>query len=239
MNIAKVYFRSLIVMGLLLLGFTENMQAQDTPFVIMSNGNYLAHVKDGSNYVLQNATSFDPTTCLWYSGPTHNPTGYTHNYYFEDDEHNLRFLAAPLTANGTLSLSASLPSQSLLRNTDQIYYFYNWDKETDLSGVPEGGGIARGHQHSDATSAGDCSFSWGGDYGVNECWQVYWIEYSGGVWKLTEDTYYSIYQPNSTTPQIPNAGKYRKVTVTEHELAMSNESKAARPLRMALEVPFI
>ena len=230
MNIAKVYFRSLIVMGLLLLGFTESTLAQDTPFVIMSNDNYLAHVKNGSDYELQNATSFNPTTCLWYSGPTHNATGYTHNYYFEDDEHNLRFLAAPLASNGTLSLSASLPSQSLLRNTDQIYYFYNWDPEEYLQGVPEGGGIARGHQHQGVSTADDCDYSWGGDYGKNECWQVYWIEYSGGVWKLTQDTYYSIYQPNSTTPLVPNAGKYRKVTVTEHELVVSNESNGLQDL---------
>lgn len=230
MNIAKLYFRSLIVLSLLFLGLAGNMHAQDTPFVIVSNGNYLAHVKSGGDYVLQNATSFDPTTCLWYSGPTHNATGYTHNYYFEDDEHNLRFLSAPLASNGTLSLSESLPSQSLLRNTDQIYYFYNWDKETDLNGVPEGGGVARGHQHQGVSTAGDCTYSWGGDYGVNECWQVYWIEYSGGVWKLTEDSYYSIYQPNSTTPLVPNTGKYRKVTVTEHELVVSNESNGLQDL---------
>ena len=70
------------------------MAQNDTPFVIKKGGNYLAHVKVGENYVLQNAESFNPATCLWYSGPTYNPTGYTHNYYFEDDAHNLRFLAA-------------------------------------------------------------------------------------------------------------------------------------------------
>ena len=226
MNIAKLYFRSLIVLSLLFLGLAGNMHAQDTPFVIVSNGNYLAHVKSGGDYVLQNASSFDPTTCLWYSGPTYNGSGYTHNYYFEDDAHNLRFLAAPLQAGGSLSLSESLPSQSMLRNTDQIYYFYNWDDDIDLNGVPEGGGVARGHQHTDATTLGECSFSWGGDYGVNECWEVYWVIFDGSTWKLTSDTYYSIYKPapNSSTLQVPNAGHFRMVTVNEHEVAVSNES---------------
>ena len=226
MNIAKLYFRSLIVLSLLFLGLAGNMHAQDTPFVIVNNGNYLAHVKSGGDYVLQNASSFDPTTCLWYSGPTYNGSGYTHNYYFEDDAHNLRFLAAPLQAGGSLSLSESLPSQSMLRNTDQIYYFYNWDDDIDLNGVPEGGGVARGHQHTDATTLGECSFSWGGEYGVDECWQVYWVIFDGSTWKLTSDSYYSIYQPapNSSTLLVPNAGHFRMVTVNEHELAVSNET---------------
>lgn len=180
----------------------------DSPFVIKKGDNYLAHVKDGGDYVLQTASTFNPATCLWYSGPTYNPTGYAHNYYFEDDEHNLRFLAAPLQPEGTLSLSSSLPSVSMLRNTDQIYYFYNWDPETYLSGVPEGGGIAKGHRYyvteGDCPSQGATSASWSS----NQCWEVYWIENEGNNWKMSSPSSYNI---------TANAARYRKVTVTEHE----------------------
>ena len=193
------------------------MAQNDTPFVIKKGGNYLAHVKVGENYVLQNAESFNPATCLWYSGPTYNPTGYTHNYYFEDDAHNLRFLAAPLCPNNTLSLSSSLPSVSMLRNTDQVYYFYNWDPESSLNGVPEGGGVAKGHRyyvnteeecHACGTPPGATWYETNPINHTYQCWEVYWIEYSGSEWKLSSTSSYNI-----TT----NGARYRKVTITEHE----------------------
>ena len=210
--------RRLAVGCLLLFFMCGSMMAQnDTPFVIKKGDNYLSHVKIEEEYVLQSASTFNPSTCLWYSGPTYNPTGYTHNYYFEDDAHNLRFLAAPLEPNGELSLSASLPSVSLLRNTDQVYYFYNWDPETHLNGVPEGGGVARGKRyyvntaeecHACGTPPGATWYETNTTNHTYQCWEVYWIEYSGSEWKLSNTSSYNI-----TT----NAARYRKVTVTEHE----------------------
>lgn len=210
--------RRLAVGCLLLFFMCGSMMAQnDTPFVIKKGDNYLAHVKIEEEYVLQSANTFNPSTCLWYSGPTYNPTGYTHNYYFEDDAHNLRFLAAPLYPDTTLSLSNSLPSVSMLRNTDQVYYFYNWDPETELNGVPEGGGVAKGHRyyvntaeecHACGTPPGATWYETNTTNHTYQCWEVYWIEYSGSEWKLSNTSSYNI-----TT----NAARYRKVTVTEHE----------------------
>ena len=208
--------RKLAVCGLLLFAFAGNAAAQnDSPFVIKKDGNYLAHVKIGEQYSLQTASTFNPSTCLWYSGPDYNPTGYTHNYYFEDDAHNLRFLAAPLEPNGVLSLSASLPSVSLLRNTDQVYYFYNWDPETHLNGVPEGGGVARGKRYY-VNTQDDCEACGHGatwhetdtENHTFQCWEVYWIENNGTEWKLSSASSYNI---------TPNGAHYRKVTITEHE----------------------
>lgn len=208
--------RKLAACCLLLFAFAGNAAAQnDSPFVIKKDGNYLAHVKIGEQYNLQTASTFNPATCLWYSGPDYNPTGYTHNYYFEDDAHNLRFLAAPLEPNGELSLSASLPSVSLLRNTDQVYYFYNWDPETHLSGVPEGGGVARGHRYY-VNSQAECQAcgygaTWYETDATNhtfQCWEVYWIEYKDSQWKLSSASSYNI---------TDYSAHYRKVTITEHE----------------------
>jgi len=197
---------------LLLFFLAGNALAQnDSPFVIKKGDNYLAHVKEGGNYVVRNAVSFNPATCLWYSGPDHNPTGYTHNYYFEDDEGELRFLAAPLQPNATLSLSNSLPSVSMLRNTDQIYYFYNWDPEIHLNGIPEGGGVAKGHRYyvDNSEQCTACGGNWAQQTnGTFQCWKVYWIENVGTNWKLSSVSQYNI---------TANGARYRKVTITEHE----------------------
>ena len=214
--------RKLAACCLLLFAFAGNAAAQyDSPFVIKKDGNYLAHVgtyvpeNDTTIWNLQNDTAFNPATCLWYSGPDYNPTGYTHNYYFEDDAHNLRFLAAPLEPEGELSLSASLPSVSLLRNTDQVYYFYNWDPETHLNGVPEGGGVARGKRYYVDTEAECVACGHGATWHETDtenhtfqCWEVYWIENVGNEWKLSSASSYNI---------TPNGAHYRKVTITEHE----------------------
>ena len=204
-----------MALGCLLLfaSFGSLVAQNDSPFVIKNGDNYLAHVKVGDEWVLQNASTFNPATCLWYSGPDYNPTGYTHNYYFEDDAHNLRFLAAPLEPNGALSLSASLPSVSLLRNDEQVYYFYNWDPETYLSGIPEGGGVARGKRYYVSTEE-ECEACGHGAtwYETNpetfQCWEVYWIENVGNAWKLSPTSSYNI---------TSDAAHYRKVTITEHE----------------------
>lgn len=170
---------------------------------------YLAHVFNTTTneWELQVATSFSPD-CIWYSGTQFNPDGTNHNYYFFDGE-NYRFLAAPLQANGELSLSSSTPATSLLRNTEQIYYFHRWDNDGN------GAGVARGKQHVGKTEF-NCDYSWGD----GQCWEVYWLEYdqANNKWKLTDDFYYSI-NPNPATPDdypVPNAARYRSVTTTEH-----------------------
>ena len=171
--------------------------------------NYLAHVYNTTTnaWELQMATSFSPD-CIWYSGTRFNPDGTNHNYYFFDGE-NYRFLSAPLEADGELSLSHSTPPTQLLRNTEQIYYFTRWDSDA------YGAGVARGMLHDDKTQF-TCEHSWGGDYGDNACWEVYWVMLDGNTWKLTSQSYYSIYEPNSSTLQLPNAARYRSVTATEH-----------------------
>ena len=218
--------RKLAACCLLLFAFAGNAAAQyDSPFVIKTTNHYLGHVKiettDTTYWKLTVMDNFHPDSCLWYSGPTYNPTGYTHNYYFEDHEHKLRFLAAPLAPNSTLSLSNSLPSVSMLRNTDQVYYFYNWDPETDLNGVPEGGGVAKGHRYyvntqEECAACGEHNgASWYVDpeTGRTQCWEVYWIENNGNEWSLSSESHYSITEITETDKPV----RYRKVTITEHE----------------------
>ena len=111
---------------LFVLAFAGSALAQNDPlFVIKKDGHYLAHVgtydsaNDTTIWNVQDVTAFNPATCLWHSGNTVNVLGLHHNYYFVDTYGNYRFLSAPLQANGTLSLSTTLPSIQLLRNTDQ------------------------------------------------------------------------------------------------------------------------
>ena len=197
--------RGFAVAAMLLAGGSAGAQGSDSPYVIKVKGSnhYLAHVKVGDTYVLQDATSFSPD-CIWYSGIEQNITGTTHNYYFIDDESQYRFLMAPLQASGTLGLSSSLPPTYQLSNTDLEYYFYDWDQDNR----PDGGGVARGHQHP-AASEGECSYNW--EYG--ECWQVYWITYKDG-WRLTSTSYYNA--SDVVAEDDGTIGRFRKVTATEY-----------------------
>ena len=72
---------------------------------------YLAHVKVGDDWVLQDATVFNPN-CIWYTGTNYNRAGTNHNYYFidPDDPGNPHFLSAPMVSDGELSLSDSKPA---------------------------------------------------------------------------------------------------------------------------------
>lgn len=218
-NIAKPTRRFLLG-GLMLFALAGNAWAQSTDpqFVIKMGDHYLAHVYNGSAWVLQDVNSFSPN-CLWYSGPNFNPSGTNHNYYFYDGE-NYRFLSAPFEPDGTLSLSASLPATSLLRNTDQNYYFYDWDSDQ------YGGGLARGHQHN-ATTASECMACGGNWHDVNgqgnyQCWEVYWLEYDS-QWKLTSQSHYSR-NPDEDDGNggVPNAGLFRGVTITEHPIQVTS-----------------
>ena len=160
-----------------------------------SDQHYLAHVKEGNNYVLQDATEFSPN-CLWYSGREISLSGTNHNYYFIDDNNQYRFLSAPLEQGGSLSLSDSQPPVYLLNNTDHNYYFYDWDYDN----YSEGAGVARGHQYNGILSNEDCQFDWED----GQCWEVYWVECDGSNWSLSNSYSYHI---------TPNAGRFRLVTV--------------------------
>lgn len=217
-NMEKVV-RKLAVCCLLLFAFAGTATAQNDPLHIIKKGDhYLAHVgtydpeNDTTIWNLQDATTFDPTTCLWYSGNTVNVLGLHHNYYFIDGYGKYRFLSAPLQANGQLSLSATLPSIQLLRNTDQIYYFYDWDPDQ------YGAGVARGHKYAGVTNADDCEHSW--SERDQECWEVYWVEYDGSQWKLSAESSYNI-----TT----NGARYRSVSITEHEEVIADITSGSLP----------
>lgn len=206
--------RHIILTALLLLIGSAAMAQNDPQYVITNNGHYLEHVKVGGNWQLQNTDSFNPN-CLWYSGNTVDVTGINHNYYFIDlADTSYHFLSAPLEPNGTLGLSASFPGAQLLRNVEQIYYFYNWDMESP----GEGGGVARGLQYvgvNDSTSCAHCGN--GGSWSAvdNQCWEVYWVEYKtvGTKWELSSASSYGITE---------NSGRFRKVTVQEHLTPVEN-----------------
>lgn len=206
--------RHIILTALLLLIGSAAMAQNDPQYVITNNGHYLEHVKVGGNWQLRNTDSFNPN-CLWYSGNTVDVTGINHNYYFIDlADTSYHFLSAPLEPNGTLGLSASFPGVQLLRNVEQIYYFYNWDMESP----GEGGGVARGLQYvgvNDSTSCAHCGN--GGSWSAvdNQCWEVYWVEYKteGTKWELSSASSYGITE---------NSGRFRKVTVQEHLTPVEN-----------------
>ena len=202
----------MILTALLLLIGSAAMAQNDPQFVITNNGHYLEHVKVGGNWQLRNTDSFNPN-CLWYSGNTVDVTGINHNYYFIDlADTSYHFLSAPLEPNGTLGLSASFPGAQLLRNVEQIYYFYNWDMESP----GEGGGVARGIQHVGVNSSDDCDECGGSWSSVDsQCWTVYWAEYKSAIdnWQLSSSTSYNI---------TPNSGRFRKVTVQEHLTPVEN-----------------
>ncbi len=215
MNTTSNYTKKIFLLGLLLVTLAGTVMAQgtDNPVVIKKNisrdgsdgsTHYLAHVENSPGVcVLQDVTVFDPATCLWYTGTKYNHTGKNHNYYFEDGNGALRYLSAPMAANGTLSLSADKPAAYLLSNTDQNYYFYNWD----------GVGLARGHQVIGIANETACTAAgseWDDDAG--ECWEVYWVEYDGSTWKLTSTQSYSM-----TT----NAARAYDITFTEHPLEVT------------------
>ena len=149
----------LSVSCLLLLFFAGSALAQsgDRQYVIKKDNHYLAHVYNGSDWVLQDATTFSPD-CLWYSSNNYN-------YYFHDGTHQ-RYLSAPLELNGTLSLSESNPGGQVLNNVTYNYYFYDWDS-----------GLARGLQHY-----GECPQEYNSP---GECWEAVWVSYENNQWQMS------------------------------------------------------
>ena len=188
---------------LLFFALAGNALAQSDDLYVIKKTNYngaggehyLAHVKVGDSYELQDATVFS-LNCLWYSGREINLVGTHHNYYFIDDANQYHFLSAPLSAGGSLSLSDSKPPVYLLNNTDMNYYFYDWDYDNK----PEGAGVARGHQYNGVTQE-TCTHQWEN----NQCWEVYWVECDGSNWHLSTNLSYDI---------TANSGRFRLVTVT-------------------------
>lgn len=208
---------TLMAMAMLLVSGSVWAQS-DSPYVIKKTNyndaggeHYMAHVKVGEDWVIQDAATFSPD-CIWYSGRDFNVMGTHHNYYFIDDQNHYHFLSAPLSAGGQLMLSTSQPEVYLLNNTDQNYYFYDWDQEK--GNKPYGGGLARGHQYNGVTNQTDCEACAGGkwDEDDEECWAVYWVECDGSTWQLSTESLYTI-----TT----NSGRYRPVTVTSYPMQVS------------------
>lgn len=203
--------RRLTVCCLMLWCFVGSAMAQnDNPVVIKKrqdvdpSEHYLAHVYNAttSQWELQDRTTFTPE-CIWYTGPEYNLTGNHHNYYFNDGVNN-RFLCASFQAGDVLSLSPSTPAPYLLQNTDQIYYFYDWDRDNQPT-YGEGGGVARGHQYN--VNESECTHTW---YG-GECWEAYYVAYYDGKWQMSQESY------NITD----NSGRYRGVTITENTTVTS------------------
>ena len=178
--------RRLIVCCLLLWCFTGSVMAQNDPqYVIKKDGNYLAHVRSGSTYNLTNAATFNPSTCLWYSGPN-----VEYNYYFIDNDGVRRYLSAPLALNGTLGISETTPATVILNKPNENYYFYDWDD-----------GLARGVQLDMEECAAHSEYH--GIHG-SECWKVVWVSYEGGSWQMS-----SVYGYDPT----PNAARFKRVTI--------------------------
>ena len=210
--------RRCAVACLLLFAIAGNAQTKDKPFVIKKTiyrlvegeivvddtHHYLEHVKQGTQYVLRDATTFSPN-CLWYSGRETSLSGTNHNYYFIDDAGEYRFLSAPLEHGGSLGLSDSKPPVYLLNNTDHNYYYYDWDYDN----YPDGAGVARGHQHNGVLTEYDCAYSWGD----GQCWEVYWVECVGSQWKLSTEYTYLITE---------NSGRFHRVTDTPFAMQITS-----------------
>ena len=169
-----------LVLCCIMLFSIGNAVAQDNPYVIMYGTHYLAHVKSGDVWVLQDTEDFSPA-CLWYSGSETNVSGTKHNYYFYE-EGEYHYLGAPFEAGGIAYVSPSDPPTYTLANPDMDYYFWDWDN-----------GMSRGHQYNGVSNAGECA-SCGGDWGDNQCWEVYWLEYFSSdaehPWKLSTAHHY-------------------------------------------------
>ena len=207
----KNVVRKLAACCLLLFAIAGNLVAQNDPQYVIKRRtdagsneiHYLTHVKSGDTWVLQDATTFSPN-CVWYSGNTSDNTGVNHNYYFID-EGVYHFLSAPLEAQESLSLSDSLPSSTLLRNTEQIYYFYDWDWDNNPI---DGAGLARGKQYTGLSEVecGNEGYNWEG----GQCWEAYWVEYNNATgqydWRMSSASSYNM---------TANSARFRKVTVNE------------------------
>ena len=205
----KKIFTCILTSAILFAGLAAKAQSPSGQFVIKIDGHYLAHVRNGDNWELQDATTFSPN-CLWFSDNTFTQGGTNKNYYFYDHTNTARFLGAPLfEALGTLTLSTTVPAPSLLNNPEQQYYFYKWDN-----------GLGRGKQYYGVPSNW-CEAHHHGWNGT-ECWEVYWVEYNttDNEWKLSTESY----------DITPNGGKFYAVSITEHPGDTTTVSGGLSPL---------
>ena len=187
--------RHIILSALLLLIGSAVLAQGDPQYVITKDGHYLAHVGSGSTYNLTDATTFDPNTCLWYSGPN-----VEYNYYFIDDVGIRHYLSAPLALSETLGFSETTPVTVVLNKPSENYFFYDWDD-----------GLARGVQ-LDLLPNCDELYNGLNDDG-DECWKVVWVsyeEYETGHWRWQTS---SVYGYNPT----PSAARFKKVTVNKYD----------------------
>ena len=209
--------RRLAACGLLLFAFFGNTWAQSASgrFVIKRNiesvDHFLAHVRNGDTWELQDATTFSPN-CLWISDNTFTQGGTNKNYYFYDHTNTARFLGAPeFHAGGILTLSNTVPAPSMLNNPQQQYYFYKWD-----------GGLGRGKQYNGVPENWCEAQHHGWDDG--ECWEVYWVSYDAGSnsWKLSDEHY--------ELTEVPSGGMFYAVSITEHPSDTTTVSGGLTPL---------
>ncbi|MCR5658684.1 MAG: fibronectin type III domain-containing protein [Bacteroidales bacterium] len=189
----KSVVRKMVACCLLLFAIAGSIMAQnDNHYVIKridgTTVHYLAHDAGGA---LVDATVFDPATCVWYSSNNYN-------YYFMDGTAR-KYLKAPLSLNGTISVADNPGTQSL-NNTTYDYYFYDWDH-----------GLARGIQHF----GGTCPPEYNIPDNLNQCWQVVWVSYESGQWKMS-----SVYGYEPT----PYSARFLKETETDYPETISNES---------------
>ena len=200
----------LAVCCLLLFSLAGSLKAQSSGrFVIKreisGTTHYLAHVKNGSTWSLQDATAFSPN-CLWISDNTYTQGGTNLNYYFYDEEETNpvpRFLSAPDFAPlGELTLSTSQPPASYLNNPEQQYYFYKWDN--GLGRGVQFFGVSQEWCENTQGTYGTHHHGWNG----TECWEVYWVEYNTTEqkWKLSLESY----------EITDNGGKFSAVSIIPH-----------------------
>lgn len=207
MNIQRMNrkLKHITLFALLLLAGSVVVAQNDPQYVIKKGDHYLARVKSGTTWAVTNTDSFNPNTCLWYSGPN-----IEHNYYFIDSVENVpvyHYLAAELDADAPLTLSSSHPGTVVLNKSTEPYYFWDWDH-----------GVSRGVQLGDG-SYENCQSEYNGlNPEGNQCWKVVWVSYENNGWKMSHDYGYGI-----TT----NAAFFHYVAVTKHDAVVTNETGGA------------
>ena len=141
---------------------------------------------------LTDATTFGPN-CIWYS-----PNNY--NYYYMDGG-TRKYLKAPLSVGGAISV-ADNPGTQTLNNNTLDYFFYDWDH-----------GVARGIRHF----GGECPSEYNSS--DSQCWQVVWVSCvnasSSPQWKMS-----SVYGYEPTR----YSARFLRETETAHDVTVSGES---------------
>lgn len=190
-GVKKAACRMALGCFLIFASFGSIVAQNDNHYVIKridgTTVHYLSHA-DGS---IQDALTFDPETCIWYSSNNYN-------YYFMSGG-TRKYLKAPLSLNGTISV-ADNPGTQALNNNTYDYFFYDWDQ-----------GLARGVQHF----GGTCPDEYNIGNNTNQCWEAVWVSYEDNQWKMS-----SVYGYEPTT----YSARFLRETETEYPETISNES---------------